>query len=378
MARGIVILLTSASLSGCAVQQLFDAPIEELEPEIEGPRPEIVPWSNRLQSDPVRNLSPVAFDENQAEGRSSLAVHNQSGKDPMRIHILNIAAGNCSFVECPNSDEVIVFDCGSKSPTANSMQDHEVVQYFYNHLGGDEPTVILSHPHSDHINLIDDLLSNRDADSFWLGGTYGEYRGDVGRILDDAVRENDPPVHTFDEVYSSYDRPEPEPVLQCGDASTYIAVVSVGNNTNEQSLVALLEYGEFSVVFPGDAHGSTEDTAVAYAGDALKGVDVVLASHHGAYTYRSNNVNWISHLNPSTVIYSSGESYGHPNRGVTRRYYRSELAPAPIHRMWSARNSNADYVEFDSSVAEYVTELTGVITIMVDGSTFSLECETGC
>lgn len=380
VARTFLFVLSTVGFAGCAVQPSLDEPTEELLPVVEGIRREAPSWSDLAPTDPVRASSSITVYRNQTTERSVSSaresVRELTQNDPMQIHVLNIAAGNCTFVQCPNSDQVFVFDCGSLGGTSRSMRDDDVVNFFQNIVGSDEPTVVLSHPDGDHINLIDNILSTHEADSFWLGAPYENYRGSVGSILDDAVRNRTPPVIHWDDTYGSS---EPELGLECGDAQTTIATVNVGDVVNEQSLVALLEFDGFRIVFPGDAHGSTEAAAIASVGDALKDIDVVLASHHGAYTRSSNHEQWISHVNPSVVIYSSGESHGHPNRDVVRRYQRAKLTPTNSHTMWSARSSRSGYRRYTSEVSEYVTELTGIITITVhDGGGYTISCERGC
>ena len=373
MKQRAIVLLSTIILAACAGLTESETPTEELLPRLEGPRPTPAIWSNMGLSDSNGNSDVVAILRSQAVESSQ----NRAGADPLRIHILNIAAGNCTFVECPNSDDVYIFDCGSKYGTTTSMTRAEVKKYFKELVRDDEPTVVLSHPDEDHINLIDDLLADRNAESFWLGGEYDDYGGRVGRIIDDALMEDKDSVRVFEPYASSGGNPVPG--LQCGDAQTSIAIVNVGAATNEQSLVAMLEYDGFRIIFPGDAYGCTENAAMAATGDALRNVDVVLASHHGAYTHDSNNPLWIEHVNPSVVIFSSGQKHGHPNKGVVNRYRDNEsLTPASPHSMWYATSKDSDYEDYTSELSEYVTELTGIIKITAYGDTYELECENGC
>ena len=295
----------------------------------------------------------------------------------MRVHVLNIAAGNCVFVECPNSDDVLIFDCGSNYPTGCSMNAEDVRSYFESLAGNDEPTVVLSHSDGDHTNLIPGLLVRQPAERFSIGQQVSDYRGKIRDILERALHSKK--VFEHDQGYSSGDTSEDH--LECGDAKTWIATVNIGDSDNSQSLIALLSYGEFRIVFSGDAEGDTEAAAMRSMGKKLKGVDVLLASHHGAHTKESNSESWIRHTKPSTVIYSSGIEYGHPSTRVVERYqeHGNLKRGKKKHLMWSARRMGERYRRYESDLAEYVTELTGVITIDVDASgQYTIRCERGC
>ena len=88
------------------------------------------------------------------------------------------------------------------------------------------------------------------------------------------------------------------------------------NSKNRQSLIVSVADGFYSITAPGD--GDKENEANASSRAAKFGIrnlmGLVLSSHHGAKTQGSNSPQFYQEFNPSSVIFSAGNSnsYGHP------------------------------------------------------------------
>ena len=101
-----------------------------------------------------------------------------------------------------------------------------------------------------------------------------------------------------------------ESEIPCGEASVFILTVNTGTAPNAQSLVLMVEYNEFSVIFSGDATGETEQQAMTNFSEAIN-TTVLTGSHHGADTFGSNDSNsdpdkkkWADASEPEILILS--------------------------------------------------------------------------
>jgi beta-lactamase superfamily II metal-dependent hydrolase len=103
-----------------------------------------------------------------------------------------------------------------------------------------------------------------------------------------------------------------------------------GNEPNANSVVARLDYGNFSMLLPGDAEAVTEDRMINK--DANLGAKVLKVAHHGSKYATSEN--FIKRIKPEVAIISNGEwnRYGHPAQVVLDRLkaagikvYRTDL-----------------------------------------------------
>src|SRR5437016_14355428 len=90
-----------------------------------------------------------------------------------------------------------------------------------------------------------------------------------------------------------------------------------GNDTNANSIVLRLDYGEFSMLLMGDAEAQTEDRLLGKDVD-LK-AQVIKIGHHGSKYATSES--FLKRVQPEAAIISDGEwnRYGHPAQSVLDR-----------------------------------------------------------
>ena len=101
-----------------------------------------------------------------------------------------------------------------------------------------------------------------------------------------------------------------------------------GNDTNANSIVLRLDYGEFSMLFMGDAESQTEERLLAKTDLDLK-AKVIKIGHHGSKYATSEN--FIKRAQPEAAIISDGgwNRYGHPAQSVLDRL---KAANAKVYR----------------------------------------------
>lgn len=386
MNRSATLSILLAVLVGCASE-----PAMETERYL--PRSTPVPSPNALviASRPTARptLGPLVISENEPNRANDLgtasggrpAVLSASRAtdvgDAIKIHILNIGAGSCQIVECPDSDDVLIADCGSMKPSDDDMTRDAIASYLTDIGASGDVIVTISHPHEDHYNRIAALMGDRKAKSIWLGGDFNGYGGSgVNRVdtwLDD---QSDMDVDIFDGWEPGFaNRGLPVNELRCGSAETYILTVNEGSNPNANSLLLLVEYGNFRVIFSGDAEGVTEDGAMNNYGALIQDVSVLTSSHHGASTRSSNKRAWAQETAPQTVIFSSGLSHKHPKRIAGERYLGTVFPDVNEHDMWWDPNTSGTTSTFETQQAVYVTEVSGTIVVESDGTEMGLTCE---
>ncbi len=89
-----------------------------------------------------------------------------------------------------------------------------------------------------------------------------------------------------------------------------------GEGLNENSLVVLLEYGDFEALFSGDIGFAAERHLLGSVGS----VDVLKVGHHGSNG--STGTEWLDELSPMVSVVSVGTNrYGHPTAGALERLH---------------------------------------------------------
>jgi len=103
-----------------------------------------------------------------------------------------------------------------------------------------------------------------------------------------------------------------------------------GNLPNANSIVARLDYGDFSMLLPGDAEEQTEHQMLTK--DLKLNTKILKVAHHGSKYATSQD--FLDRVKPAVVIVSCGEwnRYGHPSQVVLDRLksmntkiYRTDL-----------------------------------------------------
>ena len=86
-----------------------------------------------------------------------------------------------------------------------------------------------------------------------------------------------------------------------------------GNDTNDNSIVLSLSYGQVDFLFTGDAEQEAEASMLA-AGHCPPDVDILKVGHHGSRT--ASSMQFLQVAKPEYAIYMAGKgnSYGHPHQ----------------------------------------------------------------
>lgn len=124
--------------------------------------------------------------------------------------------------------------------------------------------------------------------------------------------------------------------------SLYPAASGHAPDKNEQSLVLLASYGDFSMLLTGDVGNSGEAQMMNLPiGQLPKELTVLKVAHHGSHN--SSGADFLDRVSPelSVLSYGNGNSYGHPSEDVVDRL-------RALHsRIWRTAVSGAVTVKTD-------------------------------
>lgn len=144
-------------------------------------------------------------------------------------------------------------------------------------------------------------------------GGRGEYAA-ANHAADSARRSGTEPVgQTVSGVWKGVRKKDSGWSISClAPASSALC-----GDRNEDSMVLMLQYGEFHMLFTGDLEGDAEQQ-LARSGKMLK-ADVLKVGHHGSKNASSQE--FLEQVRPALAVISCGEnnSYGHPARETLER-----------------------------------------------------------
>jgi competence protein ComEC len=235
-------------------------------------------------------------------------THAQPG---FSVVMLDVGQGDGIIVRTPHG-HTIMFDTGGRleigageDSSAETIGERIVVPYLIRSAVRHVDGLILTHPHGDHVGGCAPIL--RDLGAAWIADGGQPYDGHAYRDCIAIARARGVPIHepragevwhTDDGVTLRFLSPS-EPFL-----------ADTGDDVNENSIVVMLEYQGFRMLFMGDAGQNAERRLLASGIDLH--ADVLKVGHHGS-AYASTPA-FIAAVDPKVALISVGRRnrFGHP------------------------------------------------------------------
>lgn len=269
-----------------------------------------------------------------------------------RIYWLNSGQGTTIVVDTYGGDPIII-DAGSvqrgnelnNEHNERQMTHQQTTQLVRDIVGNRQATVIISHPDTDHYNLLPQIFDTSAAtpavpypSRIYIGGMYTDYQRlntwfqtliQNGTSVFDNIQLNNPVVNQITTTERNNMGMQTNVVLQNdvlpnGIGNMYLLTSSPrATNSNERSLTVMYQSNDFQTFFMADATGVTETDLLQNYGrmqlpNTLNGI--FTASHHGANTHGSNSLNLIGFLAPAiSIIQHGASSYQHPRKSTWDR-----------------------------------------------------------
>lgn len=211
----------------------------------------------------------------------------------LKVHFIDVGQGDSILIQSGDDHDMLI-DAGEND------QGDTVVTYLHG-LGIDKlDYVIGTHPHSDHIGGLDDVINNFEIDKILLPPvehTTKTYEDVLTTISSQGLKITKPVVgdsYTLGETTFEIIAPNND----------------YGDDLNNWSIGIKIINGENSFVMCGDAEAQSESDILANGIDIS--ADVLKLGHHGSKTSTSGA--FLNEVNPDYAVISCGmgNSYGHP------------------------------------------------------------------
>ena len=255
---------------------------------------------------------------------------------PLTVKVLDVGQGDALLVRTP--EQVILIDTGD-TPTKERL-----VGYIKKEGITVIDKLIITHPHADHIGGVQAVFDNftvkqvYDSGQTTTSNMYKQYLVSVQKKkIPFALLEAGTQLDVGGGVLFKVLSPE-KPFIKGTDS-----------DLNNNSIVLKLIYGNFSMLFTGDAEKEAEQRMGKSFAAELKST-VLKAGHHGSSTSSSHG--FLKAAEPETVVISLGANneYHHPHPSVLKRYSQLKLKV-------------------------FRTDTDGTVTVSSDGKTYSVTKE---
>lgn len=257
----------------------------------------------------------------------------------LTLHFLDVGQGDAAAIRTPGGHWVVV-DAGPRGPRDDAGR--RVVAPFLAREGVQSlSALVISHAHADHIGGAASVLERVPA-SLVI---------EPGELISDSIY-----LGFLDELASlgipwQAGRPGRQFELD-GVRFTLLHPDTTWSewrdDLNEDSVVLLVEYGQFQALFTGDAGFHAESLMIRRA----RSVDFLKVGHHGS-RYATGDA-WLDRLQPKAAVVSVGRrnTYGHPSAETLGRL---------AHH----------------GVSVWRTDEEGDVTLRTDGRTMTVEGRRG-
>lgn len=230
---------------------------------------------------------PSSAEETESESSGSSTTGNE-----LKVHFLDVGQGDSIFIELPDNKTMLI-DASEKEYA------DRITTYIYSCGYNSLDYVVATHPHSDHIGGMADVIG-----SFSVGNV----------ILSPATHT----TKTYTNMLTAIDNSGAKVTLGTagtelfsdGDLSAVVIapVTEDYSDLNNSSVMIMLTYGDRKFLFTGDAEEEEERTVTADID-----CDVLKVGHHGSST--STGSAFLTAASPEYAVIScgAGNSYGHPH-----------------------------------------------------------------
>ena len=235
---------------------------------------------------------------------------NVPAKSEMTVHFLDVGQGDCILVQTPDAHMLI--DAG------DNAHAQSVLDYLQAHGVNELTYVVATHPHTDHIGGMDEVLNTLP----------------VQRILMPRLSENNIPTSaTYRKFLTAVKdsgakviAAKPGMTFSVGQAEcTVLAPGTQSDKLNNMSVVLRVDWGESSFLFTGDAETASEKEILSGGYAEFLSADVLKLGHHGSSSSSLNA--FLKAVNPSYAVIScgAGNDYGHPHRETMEKMNKMQV-----------------------------------------------------
>lgn len=272
--------------------------------------------------DKIKNL----FNQNNNQNQNDYINTNN---DLLKVHYLDVGQGDSIFIELPNNETMLI-------DAAESYQSEKIINYLKNLNYQKIDYVIGTHPHTDHIGGLKDIINTFEIGKIYMPKVVSTTKTYESLLM--AIKDKNLKINTAKAGTSIIDTDALKINILAPNSETYTEL-------NNYSVVTKITYGTTKFLFMGDAEKLSENEIKENVS-----ADVIKIGHHGSNT--SSSINFIKKVKAK---------YGIISVGLNNKY---NLPKEETITNWE-----------NSGTKIYLTSINGTIRASSDGTNIKIESE---
>ena len=257
----------------------------------------------------------------------------------LKITLIDVGQGNSTLVRFPGGKNMLI-DGGGFSDSSFDTGKSVLAPFLYHERISNVDTVVLSHPHPDHLLGLIYIMNNFNVRQAWRSNLpidledYPGWKKAIKRNnINVSLVSNKFPEKIFNGVRVNVLWPSNYSIYEMNNLSY--------DEVNDTSLVLKITFGKVSFLIPGDISADVEKQLIESKIDLRS--DVLVAPHHGSGY--SSSAEFIKAVACRYAIVSAGKAnvFRHPHPSTLQRYN-------------------------DAGVSIFRTDRDGAVTLTTDGN----------
>lgn len=259
-------------------------------------------------NDNWNRLSVVYSSNDNIVGTQNLAFPDEN---LLEVHFLDVGQGDAIYIKTPDDIDVLI-DGG---PDKNVLSQLGRVMDFWDHQ---IDVVILTHPHSDHLDGLIEVLRRFDVKKVYYTGVL--YAGSDYRVFLEEIQKQNIETNIVNSKFKIDLGNEVDLEFLWPQVNYANQKVKELNNT---SIVNLLRYRDIEFLLTGDMETEVEELLIE--NNDYEDIDVLKVAHHASTS--SSSLDYLEKIAPEIAVIHVGadNSFGHPHRRVVDRLDRLKI-----------------------------------------------------
>lgn len=266
----------------------------------------------------------------------------------LEIITFDVKNADCFLIKTPK-DKYFIIDTGRTGFGKYSQANSILIKYMKDRGLKNIEGMIITHFDNDHSGGAYDIMNNLKVKQVYINSYYDKsmsaeyvYKGLKENMVKSELAKNNNTIYTEKDF----------------KIKTYYANVSPkkfkyeSRHENENSIITLLQYKDFDMLFMGDA-GITAFNIVQK--DIPSNIEVFKVGHHGGPKVVDDKM--LSVINSKVSIISTGENtFGHPNRGTLDILRKTDIYRTDRHNSVKISTDGNEYtiLTYDKNHRKYI------------------------
>lgn len=245
----------------------------------------------------------------------------------LEVIVFDVQNADCFLIKTPENKYFII-DTGKSGYKGSKAQANSIIIKYLKDRGiKNIEALIITHFDNDHSGGAVDIMKNLKVKQIYIN-SYND-KSTTSKIIYDALEKNQIPNKIPQNNSSIYK--ENDLNIQTYQAKT--------DKENDNSIITLLSYKNFDMLFMGDAGTKAFDQLKS---DIPTNIEVLKVGHHGGLN--TVNKEMLDHIKTETSIISTGiNSFGHPYKSTLDTLRETNIYRTDRHNSIKIKTNGDEY-----------------------------------